>query len=235
MTRYLKSFILVVFIYLLLFAGFVLYLKDNSPIKKVKDTQKRVSFTIVKKVEPKPIIKPKSKPKQKLKPIVKPKSKPKKKIVKHIKKKPKILEKKPISKPISKPIISKPQPKLQAKPDIIKTTQKIKPQNKEFIKEDKKELIQAQKQQYYQLIRELINQNKIYPKSARRRGVQGSVKVKFSISKYGDLLSINVLNGKKIFYKSVKKAINNTFPVLPPKGVFKDSFELELKMVYKLR
>jgi len=227
MTRYLKSFILVVFIYLLLFAGFVLYLKDNSPIKKVKDTQKRVSFTIVKKVEPKPIIKPKSKPKQKLKP----KSKPKKKIVKHIKKKPKILEKKPIS----KPIISKPQPKLQAKPDIIKTTQKIKPQNKEFIKEDKKELIQAQKQQYYQLIRELINQNKIYPKSARRRGVQGSVKVKFSISKYGDLLSINVLNGKKIFYKSVKKAINNTFPVLPPKGVFKDSFELELKMVYKLR
>jgi len=62
-------------------------------------------------------------------------------------------------------------------------------------------------------IRSKIIANKKYPKIALRRHIQGSVTVKFDINRMGNVNNIRFLNGKTILQKSVKNAIESSFPI----------------------
>jgi len=227
MNRYFVSFILVLVFYTSIVVGCVMYLKDKPLTKDVKKVQKRINFKIITKIEPKKIIK-------KIEKIE----------IKHKQKRVKPKKKRPIKK-ISKKKISKKKSKKVDKKEIkIKKTKSTKPlvtkveeikDIKTIVIEKKNEdLKKVTKEEYFKLIRETVNNHKIYPNKARRRGIQGSVKVKFTISKDGFLKNINILSGKKVFYNSVKKAITESFPLIPPKDIFDQDFSLELIMIYRL-
>ena len=253
MNRYLSSFALTALIYIGAIVSYFVYFKDNTSKQSAKKSSQRVNFTIISKKPPQKVIKKVVKTEQK---------KPKKKIIKK-KIKKKMIKKKPTPKPklkkITKPkkvikkTIKKIVPKNVIKKQAKKIVEKIKPIKKEqpFIhksqikkvksnskvgvsKKDNKQK-ELKKQKYFTLIKQTINQNKKYPKKAVRRGIQGIIKVQFTVSKDGKLLNIDILDGKKIFYKSIKKAIKNSFPLTPPKNIFIKSFKLTLKIIYKLR
>lgn len=72
---------------------------------------------------------------------------------------------------------------------------------------------------FLQNVRSQIIANKTYPRIAKRRHIEGDIKVRFNISRSGEVSNIRFINGKRIFYKSVKKAIERTFPIAIPSNV----------------
>jgi len=252
MSRYVTSFFIASFLYAAVISS-LLYssLVDINRTKKPPKA-KVVKIHVIKQskpvIKPKPIIKPKPKPK----PIIKPKPKPKPIIKPKPKPKPIIKPKpkpKPIIKPKPKPVI-RPKPIVKPKPiieqdriepiktievpeKIIEVTQEV----KEEIKEEKKESrvdIEFLKKAYFDRVRSEINKHKIYPKRARRRGMQGDVKVCFLISKDGKFLYIKEIKGRKILKKSAIKAIKRSFPLKPENFLFKTDYEITVTIVYRL-
>jgi protein TonB len=211
------------------------FLMDNQSIskssKEVSKDINKIKVSLVepmKKLETKPIKKIVKKEKIKPKPQ-------KKKIVKKIKEKPK---KKIVKKTKTKEIIP---PKKEEK--IVKK-EPIKSQNlvakkvvSKAIKKDKN--IEAKKikelqNRYFAQVSETINKNKSYPRRAVLRNMQDDIKIEFIISPSGELISFFITEGKKIFYKSAKKAIEKSFPMAPPIGVLSSNTKVKLTLAYRL-
>ena len=92
----------------------------------------------------------------------------------------------------------------------------------------------AQKNRFLAMIRKKINQAKSYPRIARKKGMQGTVKVQFVILKNGHLGKI-VLSGPKIFHTSAKKAVQSAFPVNVKQATLSLPATVNLSLRYKLR
>lgn len=179
--------------------------------------------------------------------------------VKEIKKELKKEEKKVIEKEKEEEIKKTEKPKIKQKTEKPKI-KKEKIKKEEIKKEVKKEIIKTQektlkqptvsekplqniekpitkidttliKEQFFSLVKNKIDSNKEYPNSARRRGIEGSIKVKFQITKEGNVKDISILSGKKIFHKAVLNAINNSFPIKIPKEL--NSFPLYINLELK--
>lgn len=86
---------------------------------------------------------------------------------------------------------------------------------------------------YYNDIKYTIDKNKVYPRRAIKRGLQGTVTVTFLVSSEGALLSYEIIDGKSIFKKSVIQAIENSFPLTPPAGVFTKNMNFSLSIKYR--
>ncbi len=253
MNRYFSSFIITGSIYALIFAS-LLYSFDNTKhiSSQPKKNQENIKFTVIAQTKEEPVKKTikkektakkepvKEVPKKKI--VKKQKPKPAKKIVKKKKPKPvkKIVKKEPpkknIEKKIEKKIVKNHIPKkIKTNRNIAK--QQIKQQKVISKNEQKlidKDIIKAKQNAYFKMVKEAISKNKQYPRSALRRGIQGDVKVNFTISRYGELLKFNILNGKTIFQKSIKKAFEQTFPVKPPKDIFLSNTDLSITIAYRL-
>jgi protein TonB len=115
-----------------------------------------------------------------------------------------------IPKPI--PVVKKPIIKNPKKKKVNKKKVKNKIVKKRVKKKSKTRKDPAKKNAFYAKIRAKIKRNKTYPRIAQRRGMQGSVKVKFTILRNGQVSNIQV-SGKKIFYKSARSAIKKAFPI----------------------
>jgi len=228
MNRYTKSFSITIVLYVLVSITFLYSFDKNDtlPSQQTKSDQS-VKFTIIQEAHEKKSVE----------------KKPHKKIVKkEIPKK--VIEKKYITKKIL--------PKK--KKEIIKKVEKIvkKEQKKSYQLEKKqirkndttvkneKQIIDNTKQNkqniqiYYSQIKERINTNKSYPKMAIKRGIEGVVKVQFTISKNGELLSFHIIEGKRIFKKSISEAVKNSFPLTPPKNLLTKNTSLSLMINYRL-
>lgn len=131
-----------------------------------------------------------------------------KEIIKSLKKEPKKIVKKIIKS------VKKPKKKIVKK--IIKSKTCIKNETKEVKKSPSKNVenivsvapkinISKIKNDYIAKVKKTINSNKFYPNSARRRGIEGSVKVEFIIQNNGKLTMVKIIQGKKIFLKQQKK------------------------------
>ncbi|MFT7824557.1 MAG: TonB family protein [Sulfurimonas sp.] len=123
------------------------------------------------------------------------------------------------------PVVPKPEPK---KPVVKK--EEVKKKVKKKVKKPKKKKVkkaytpsarQSTRKQHHSAkerdiflakIRSRINKHKRYPRIAKRRGMQGSVKVRFTIMPNGKVSNIS-LSGSRVFYKSAKKAVEKAFPV----------------------
>jgi protein TonB len=212
MNRYFISFILTLVVYVSLISIYF-----YTPTKNVKNSFNRTIVTIL---TPKP---PTKRIKKKTKKIINYKFK------KVIKKRIKKLKPKKIIKPKLnlRKIVKKQIIKKTIKPKILKNIHGITNQNEK--------IIELKKQKFYELIKTTISKNKKYPKKAIKRATQGYVKVTFKISKDGKLLDIKVFDGKNIFYKSVKKAIKDSFPIKVEDDLFNDDFALTLTVKYILQ
>ncbi|NNJ92098.1 MAG: TonB family protein [Gammaproteobacteria bacterium] len=80
------------------------------------------------------------------------------------------------------------------------------------------DVLAVQKQQDL-FINELLDQienNKFYPKKAKRRNIQGTVRVELSLDDTGKLVSLQLFEGHKILRKATATAIQATAPFSAP-------------------
>ena len=134
----------------------------------------------------------------------------------------------PIEKPIE-PIFKKPKSIVVKKPIIKKTVhrkivkkkrqKKRNPASAQRRRSDpssrygnKKVHSSKGKSQFVARLRTKIDAHKSYPRIARKRGMQGSVKVKFRITSTGKLTGLNA-SGPRIFINSAKRAVKSAFPI----------------------
>jgi len=215
-------------------------------IIKKKVIQKKV--VKIKKIQPKKIVK-KNVIKKKLlkrkiihkkiihKKIIKRKIIQKRVIKKTIIPQPPIVEPiiEPIQQPIIEPIIEVIEqplpiappvyvtPKRATKPKVeitqIETPQIEEPAFKASSEPQPKVKNDQYRKAFLRDIRANIIANKKYPKLAKRRHIEGSVKVRFDITQSGEVTNIRFINGKRIFQKSIRRTLERTFPVSIPNRV----------------
>ncbi|CAA6799326.1 MAG: Histone H1-like protein HC2 [uncultured Sulfurovum sp.] len=186
--------------------------KEPKKIIKKKIVEKKI---IKKKVIKKKIIKKVVKKKVIKKKIVKkvqPKVIPKKVIPKPVKREPEPIERyvpPPIAPPtyVAPPVYVAPQPVIKAVPKPAP----VAPQP--VVNND------HHKKAFLRNVRSNIIANKKYPKIAKRRHIEGSVKVRFDITRQGTVSNIRFINGKSVFHKSIRKTLERTFPMSIPSEV----------------
>ncbi|RXI44370.1 hypothetical protein CRU99_05315 [Malaciobacter mytili] len=231
MKRYIKSFFITLFLYIVAIATFLSF--DKKIIVNEKEDTKKLSLNYVEIKEVKKVVKEEVKKEEPLikeqvvkkeQPKIQKKKEPIKKQVK--KEQPKIQKKKePIKKQVKKEE-KKPLKKEPIKKEVVKQIKQPE-EKKEVLKETKKENIVSkpalnQEKVYIDknllLIRKLIQENIVYSKRAKRFNIQGVVKVKFKILKEGGVAEVVILQGHKLLQKSTIEAINSaskSFPKVP--------------------
>lgn len=235
MNRYFTSFLITGLIYSLLF-GFMFYIfieniKHSDKIKE--NVVHKISFSVI---HAEPEIK---KSIEKIEPIVTQKKEIMKKVTK--KKDPLPIVNKIIKKKID--VQQNPTKRLKHEKNLLmareKEAQKI-AENLRLTEKKRKleELIALEnlKEQelYLEKVKERINKNKSYPRIAQRGNIQGSVKVSFIISPKGELVSYEILKGKRVFHKSIAKAIELSFPFSVNKEIFSSNLTVKLEVIYKI-
>lgn len=119
--------------------------------------------------------------------------------------------------PLPKPVIEKPKKKPEVKKIVKKkpkkTVKKKKPIRKASRASSKKSQANPDKvNRFYKKVRVKINKNKSYPKIAKRRRMQGTVIVTFTVLPSGKVSNI-CLNGPKVFHNSARYAVKSAFPI----------------------
>lgn len=66
--------------------------------------------------------------------------------------------------------------------------------------------------QFLARLKATINTNKVYPAAARKRGMQGRVKVHFRVTARGKIANLSA-KGPRIFVNSAKSAVKKSFPI----------------------
>ena len=86
--------------------------------------------------------------------------------------------------------------------------------------------------EYRSQVIDKINANKRYPNTARRRGIQGDVVVKFTIADDGNVIDLECLGDTKILSRSACEAIKKSLPFPAPQQA---QMQLSFVMDYVLR
>jgi protein TonB len=178
-------------------------------------------------------------------------------IEKEVKEEPKVEEVIPepiVEKIIEKPIVKK--PKVEKKKIIKETVKKKKPVKKIKKKIVKKKKIKtkkrkkkaskrqasskqskstpAQRNKFWSALRAKIDRHKFYPRIAKKRRMEGSVKVRFTILSSGNVGNIS-LKGPKIFYNSARNAVKSAFPIEAKKSPISLPTTINLTLRYQIR
>jgi protein TonB len=151
----------------------------------------------------------------------------------------------PIAKPeiTTEPVIIKPKisPKIKKK-KVIQKRAKKRTEKKATKRKDKtrKRTVSSKpkqtmsKHRFMSILRSKIERGKSYPRMAERRGMQGSVKVRFKILSNGHVSSIS-LKGPKVFQSSAKKAVKGAFPVDVKSAPFSLPTTVNLTLRYRIK
>ncbi|UFH59023.1 energy transducer TonB [Sulfurovum mangrovi] len=218
--RFLFSFLVTSISYIVV--GFSLfYFSQTTNISDTKSSLNTIELTVqafqpqVIEKEPEPIKEETPEPEEKVEETPLPEPEPEVEQPKPVEiPKPKPLPKKEESKkpepPKEKAKVKKEKPKKHVK----KSTKKCSPAEKRSaLKSSKKQRSSAnEKNLFLAKVRDRINRNKSYPRVAKRRGMQGSVEVNFTILPNGHVSAIAV-SGSRVFHTSAKKAVEKAFPV----------------------
>ncbi|MEE9445153.1 MAG: energy transducer TonB [Cocleimonas sp.] len=230
--------------------------KPIEPVIKPKVVKK----IIQKKPKKKLVVKAKPKPKVAAKKVLKKRKLVKPRKVKPIKKKVVVQKPRKITPPKKKVVVRKVRkspipvrritppkrataPAKRVAPRIVKPVRR--PIVRRFVKQKP---VQPPKQaskgnaqlerQYGSSIRQLIEQRKVYPRRAKRRKMQGVVKVAFSVNKSGVVskLRIHQSSGSKLLDKSALEAVKKAgrFPALPA-GINKQFLSYIIPIAYRLK
>jgi len=147
----------------------------------------------------------------------------------------------PVVKKIKKKVVKKIKKKVVKKKIVKKkiTQKKVKKKVKKKVSRQQASLRQsrsskAEQNKFWSALRRKIDRNKFYPRIAKKRGMQGSVKVKFTILANGNVGHISV-SGPKVFYNSAKNAVKNAFPINAKKSPISLPTSINLTLHYKVR
>ena len=157
-----------------------------------------------------------------------------------------VIEKEVLKEVVPEPIVEKVTPKVVKKPVKKKVHKKIKTKKKTKKKKKKKKTSQkqaskqqnhsskAEKNKFWNALRKKIDNHKFYPRIAKKRGMEGTVKVKFTILANGRVGSITV-KGPKIFHHSAKNAVKGAFPISVKKAPVSLPTSTNITLRYQIR
>ena len=187
----------------------------RPPQPKIKSRQER------KIVKSKPTPRPKPRPKPKIKPKPKPKPGPKP-----------TPEPEPVVEP--EPIVEKapepPAPKPPSAPaQAPEQVAEVEPPAVDV------ERIEQEKRMYLAMVIDKIEKNKYYPRAARRRGLQGNIKVTLTILDKGNVRHVKVRGGCGILRKAAEEAVRKSLPLPEPPDTVFCPLEVEYAMEFALR
>ena len=94
---------------------------------------------------------------------------------------------------------------------------------------------QQKKEAFFKHIRNKIEENKHYPRVAKRRGLQGSVEVVFTIAADGTLDSVVANSGNNAFNSATKDAVYKTFPLEYDVNGLELPMQISFTVDYRLR
>jgi len=137
-------------------------------------------------------------------------------------------------KPVVKEVKKKPKVKKKEKKKKTKKKRVKKKKVKKSVYARKSKSSKAEKNQFLANIRAKINKHKSYPRIAKKRRMQGSVKVKFTILGTGKVGNISV-HGPKVFHSSARKAVKSAFPVNAKKAPVSLPCSVNLTLRYQIR
>ena len=203
-----------------------------------KKEEKKVCVKLSCLVEKKPIIqkpiikKPQKSKIKKLKPMPKPKPK-KVKIVKTV----------PVVMPVKKEKIIEPEPEVKEvkkEPEIVPqepieeaATQEVAEEVEEDPHAMQEQLVKDYLDENTAKIRQLINDNLYYPRSARKRGKVGEVIVRFKLLKDATVQEVEVISSKsEILSRAAKKTINSLSGEFPKP---KEELVIKVPIDYRLK
>ena len=175
-----------------------------QPIKQPSQTVTRLVFAA-----PKPVPEqPKPEPEPVAEPI--PEPVPKKPVKKEIK----VAKKKPEPKPVEKKVVPEPQPVAEPpEAPVQEVASAPEPIQPPAVDEG---LLDEIRQRYLAEVMAHIEAHKWYPKSARRRGIQGEVKVSFILMPDGSIKDIEVRDGPGVLVAAAGSAVNKAVPMPTP-------------------
>ena len=256
MNRHVSSFLITLALYLSV-AGLIIYQSNNDNYcdkKSPDDGAGRVCFSVISERVPvqMPVPKEEMKAEKKVKKRVENKKRVEKKIEQKVEKA--VAKKEPLAEPVQEahgeavdeevveaiPVQTATQDAPKAEPEQAETLTNAE-QQAEITAETKvqktvdKELLQARQDTFLAHLVERINRNKSYPKRARRRGIEGSVKVGFQIFSDGSVDNITLISGRKVFRKSAFEAIAKSFPIEVDTALFDFPKEFKVTLAYVLK
>lgn len=93
----------------------------------------------------------------------------------------------------------------------------------------------SEKLHYLKKVAKLLNRMKIYPRLARKRGIEGRVNVTFKIKNSGRTYEIRISNRcNRILKKAVKRLVSKT-KLPPPPNDWSEQSEINLPVVFNLK
>jgi len=167
-------------------------------IEPVVEVQEPIEEPVVEPVVKKPIVKPIVKEPILKKPVLNP-------VKKKVTKKPKAKKTK-----VKKPKVKKKVVKKIKKKSMVRKVKKKASQRETSSKQTKHSA--GERNAFFNTLRKKIDRHKFYPRIAKKRRMEGSVKVKFTILSNGKVGNITV-TGSKVFHKSAKNAVKSAFPI----------------------
>ncbi len=188
------------------------------PVEEPEEVEKEepvVEEEIIEEPEPEPVVEEKPIPEKIIPEPIEPKIVPKP-----------IVEKKPVVKKKKKVKKKKTKKKVRKKAPS-KTTKGLK-------RSGASRNSTAKKNQFLSKVRQKINKHKSYPKIAKRRGMQGKVKVRFTILASGNVGHISV-SGPKVFHNSARNAVKKAFPISTRNIPISLPTSVNLTLRYQLR
>lgn len=93
----------------------------------------------------------------------------------------------------------------------------------------------AAKKAFFSSLRSTIQNHLRYPTAARRRGMEGEVGVRFTLSANGEINAVSVQRGEGIFHNTALAAVNAASGIDIPKNLMESlPMEIELTLEFKL-
>jgi protein TonB len=79
-----------------------------------------------------------------------------------------------------------------------------------------------------------IDSHKFYPRSARRRGMEGEIQVVFYLHRDGSISSLQIKGGSRVLRKAAKQAVQQSLALPPPPESMHLQEQIRFGMVYRL-
>ena len=178
---------------------------------------------VPKEVIEEPVVEPEVKEEPKIEEVI-PEPIVEKVVEKPIVEKLKIVKKKPKKKkPVKKP-----------KKQTVKKKQIKKKASKKQASAKQSKSTPAQRNKFWSALRTEIDKHKFYPRVAKKRRMEGAVKVRFTILANGKVGNIS-LKGPKIFYNSARNAVKSAFPINAKKSPISLPTTINLTLRYQIR
>ncbi len=237
-NRHFISYFSTTLIYLSI-AGIFLYVEQQMLVAAKKSEEKAITMCLssfVPEVLPakeEPIVEEEVEKEVEEEPVVEPE------IIKEpiVEKEP-VVEEEVVPEPIVEKVVPKPVvKKVKKKPEVKKKPKKKKVKKKKATKRvsaRKSKSSKAEKNQFLANIRAKINKHKSYPRIAKKRRMQGNVKIKFTILRSGKVGHISV-SGPKVFHNSARAAVKSAFPISTKHAPITFPSSINITLRYQIR